>query len=151
MVLKVQVKNILLCTSDKANKHFLTTKCHIDCLLKTEQQKPVELVIQEIHKNNMKIEEAYQLNQVMIVQLFLSKLEVFICDMEEVLNNRDINLVKKRYFLLPSNLSLSMKQYLALTNKYKYYNKTRLNINVEKQLFQLSLVDVNLVMNVIHN
>ena len=42
-----------------------------------------------------------------------------------------------------------MKTFLAVTKNFKYYYKTRFNLNIEKQFFQLSLLDVNLVTQII--
>ena len=48
MLLKVLIRNIMVCTSDKKQKHFLTAKGLVDCMLKTQKQKLIADIKHEI-------------------------------------------------------------------------------------------------------
>ena len=150
---RIAIKNIVVSmpsTIEKGdvNPQALSLRGNINLAMQTFQTpslKDAQLAWSNKKWNNIS-EQAKQDNRSMKIILTLNSFDLFISQLEDLLNTEDFNKVRKRNLIMPFSLLLLRESFMILnSNKTKLitYNKT--TVTLEKFMLRVSYSDFKLL------
>ncbi|KAL4462680.1 hypothetical protein ABPG74_000510 [Tetrahymena malaccensis] len=140
--MKLKIQNILVCTPCPDGVNVIAIRSEIDFNLKLQEvgTKQAEKQQQMSNQNN----QVKKQNETSQMSANLKKLEVFICNQEE-LKNKEFKKVLKRSILLPLDLNFKKAEFQIPQEKDVFSNKTNIEVQLLKATLKITFQDLTLV------
>ncbi|EAR98864.2 PH domain protein (macronuclear) [Tetrahymena thermophila SB210] len=143
--LKINIQNFIICTPCPDEVNVIAIRCELDFNLKMQelgakQTEKSQYYQQMSNQKNI----AQQINETINMSANLKKLEIFICNQEE-LKTKDFKKVLKRNILLPLDLNFKKIEYLLPQENNLFSNKTSIETQLLKAVLKITFQDLTLV------
>lgn len=146
MVIEITTRNVLICAPN-ALLPQQTLAVRGNFLVHLHFYNPLSAadISQEVLDNKLTHHDAWDLNMQSHFNITLGHLEIFICDLQELVRVRDFKLVRKRPVLHPVNVLLFLKKYLVINEELNAFStRSVINAEVEQTSLRISARDIAL-------
>ncbi|KAL4505260.1 hypothetical protein ABPG72_016327 [Tetrahymena utriculariae] len=144
-IMKLKIHNILVCTPCPDGLNVIAIRSELDFNLKLQEVGVKQAEKQQFQKQmNNQNNTAKKQNETSYMSAKLQKLEIFICNQEE-LKGKDFKKVLKRNILLPLDLNFKKTEFKIPQTNNTYSNKTNIEVQLLKAIFKITFQDLTLV------
>ena len=146
MAIKIDIQNLMVLITCPGNQRPLALRGNIDLDLEMQGSRSINYLVKRAAEMKKEKKEGifneYELNRVFKLEVGLKNIELFICHYEEMMTGE--HQVLKRNILLPLNMTFSMNSYLAWTDQFLFFNKTKNKVIIkDKTIFRISYQDIS--------
>lgn len=138
MSIMCEIKNAIVCIPIKHSKHVMVTRGDINVRYYRYRMKTMVLLLEEFFQNKNNSNRRDNIDSYSY-SIELNKIEIFLCELKDLIRLKKFNQVRKRNIILPFSFFYGSKNYISLPASTKdcFYYIAETEVNFDHTIFRL--------------